>query len=127
MKFRFPSAALAMFLVFTGPAPGAPPPSPGEAAKSHWAFQPVRTAAPPAVKNEAWIRTPVDRFILAKLEEKQLAPAPPATPEQLLRRVTFSLTGLPPAPKEIDEFVQACADGNPSTLNSQLATVTDRL
>ena len=66
-------AGLALFLVFTRAAFAAPPPSPGEAAKTHWAFQPVRAVEPPKVKDEAAVRTPVDRFILAKLEEKQLA------------------------------------------------------
>ena len=70
MNYRLPCAVL---LVFTGLACGAPPPSPGEAAKTHWAFQPVREVEPPKVQHEAWVRTPVDRFILAKLEEKQLA------------------------------------------------------
>ena len=81
MKLRLPSAGVAMLLVFTRPAPGAPPPSPGEAAKTHWAFQPVRAVEPPAVRKEDWVRTPAERFILAKLEEKQIAPAPAATHE----------------------------------------------
>ena len=112
-----------MLLVFTRPVPGAPPPSPGEAANSHWAFRPVGAVEPPAVRNEAWVRTPVDRFILAKLEEKHIAPAPAATPEQLIRRVTFSLTGLPPSPHEIHEFIKE------STINypSSIIHLTDRL
>jgi hypothetical protein len=80
----------------------------------HWAFQPVRSVQPPAVKNERWIESPVDRFILAKLETEKLQPAVPATKEQLIRRVTFGLTGLPPTLEEIDAFVndrspEACA------------------
>jgi len=122
-----PRVALAVLLAFAGPGFGAPPLDPAVAAKTHWAFQPVRAVEPPAVRDEAWVRTPVDRFILAKLEEKQIAPAAAATLEQLIRRVTLGLTGLPPTPEEIDTFVAACADGNPSTINSQLSSTLDRL
>jgi mono/diheme cytochrome c family protein len=75
------------------------------AEKSFWAFQPVRDPAVPAVKDQSWIRTPIDRFILAKLEEKSLKPAPPANKAALLRRATFDLTGLPPTEKETRDFL----------------------
>jgi hypothetical protein len=81
-----------------------------EEQKKFWAFQPVADPAPPGVKDPSWVRSPIDRFILAKLEEKKLAPAPPADKLTLLRRVTFDLTGLPPSVKEIDEFL---ADDSP--------------
>src|SRR5882762_11501144 len=71
-------------------------------ARQHWAFQPVRPIDPPAVKNARWVKTPVDRFILAELEAKKLQPARPASREQFIRRVTFGLIGLPPTPEEID-------------------------
>ena len=74
-------------------------------ASQHWSFQPVKTYAPPTVKNEKWIKSPIDRFILAKLEENKLRPAAPASKETLLRRATYDLTGLPPTPKEIEEFL----------------------
>ena len=74
--------------------------------RSHWAFQPVRDSAPPRVKNEAWIKSPIDRFILAKLEDKGLAPAPPATKLALLRRTAYDLTGLPPTPEQIAAFLK---------------------
>ena len=64
----------------------------------HWAYKPLRPIAPPAVKNESWVRNPIDRFILARLEREGLAPSPPAGPATLLRRLSFDLTGLPPAP-----------------------------
>ena len=54
------------------------------AEKSFWAFQPVKNPAPPAVKNQNWIRTPVDQFVLAKLEEKDLDPSPPAVGESTI-------------------------------------------
>jgi hypothetical protein len=71
----------------------------------HWAYvKPVRPAVP-AVKLEGWVRTPIDAFVLARLEQEGLAPSPEATRETLLRRVTLDLTGLPPTPAEIDAFL----------------------
>ena len=77
-----------------------------EAAKKLWAFRPLGRVAPPEVKNAAWVRTPVDRFVLARLEERGLMPAPALDRVRLLRRVTFDLVGLPPTPEEIDAFVK---------------------
>ena len=74
--------------------------------RQHWAFQPISRVAPPEVKNEFAVLNSIDRFILAALETNQLTLAPRATREQLIRRVTFDLIGLPPTPKEIDDFVQ---------------------
>ncbi len=74
----------------------------------HWSFvAPVRPAVP-AVADEAWCANPVDRFVLARLEREGLAPSPDADPETLLRRVFLDLTGLPPSPEEVEEFL---ADG----------------
>ncbi|MBS1824692.1 MAG: PSD1 domain-containing protein [Acidobacteria bacterium] len=64
--------------------------------RTHWSFQPLRRASVPEVKNRAWVRNPIDAFVLAKLEQKRWQPAPSATPQQLLRRAYFDLTGLPP-------------------------------
>jgi len=69
-----------------------------------WSFQPIRSPRPPSVRQAAWTRTPIDRFILAGQEEKGLQPSPPATPRELLRRVTFDLTGLPPSPDEVEAY-----------------------
>lgn len=78
----------------------------GGARKStHWAFQPLRLTPPPAVKNEAWVRNGIDRFVLARLEEKGIAPAAEAAKETLLRRVSLDLTGLPPTPEALAAFV----------------------
>ena len=74
-------------------------------ARRHWAFQPVRKANPPEVRDPGWVRTPVDAFVLAKLEGRGWKPAPPAGPRELIRRVTYDLTGLPPSPEEVDAFV----------------------
>jgi hypothetical protein len=70
----------------------------------HWAFQPVRRPAIPAVRNAAWPRTSVDRFVLARLEAKELSPSPPADRRTLIRRATFDLLGLPPTQEEIAAF-----------------------
>lgn len=76
----------------------------------HWSFiTPVRPAVP-AVKNQAWAKSPIDRFVLAKLEANGLAPAPEADRRTLVRRLSLDLTGLPPSPKEVDEVV---ADKSP--------------
>ncbi len=77
----------------------------------HWSFQPLATAAPPDVASSGWVRTSVDRYILAKLESANLQPAPAADRRTLLRRVTFDLTGLPPTPAEIAAFL---SDNSPN-------------
>ena len=76
-----------------------------EAARSHWAFQPLHPGKLPDVQPVGWARSPVDLFILAKLNEHRLSPADPASRGDLIRRVTFDLTGLPPDPADIAEFV----------------------
>jgi mono/diheme cytochrome c family protein len=76
-----------------------------KARAKHWSFQPIRRPEPPSVKDSAWPRTPVDRFLLAKLEAQGLAPAPDADRRTLLRRVTYDLIGLPPTPAEIAAFL----------------------
>lgn len=71
---------------------------------NHWAWQPLTTPKVPKVKDARWPKGDVDRFILAKLEEKRIKPVALADPIQWLRRVTFDLTGLPPTPDQIDDF-----------------------
>jgi mono/diheme cytochrome c family protein len=73
--------------------------------RSYWAFQPIRNPAVPAVRHADRVRTPIDAFILARLEREGLEPAPEASKLDLIRRVTYDLTGLPPTPQEIDAFV----------------------
>ena len=70
----------------------------------YWALRPVARPVLPTVKLDSWSRTPIDRFILAKLEEKGLNPAPPADKATLLRRATFDLHGLPPTPAQLEAF-----------------------
>src|SRR5690606_35213133 len=71
---------------------------------AQWAFQPLRANQPPAVKDTAWPADAVDHFILARLEEAGLQPAPPASRAAWLRRVSFAITGLPPSPEEVAAF-----------------------
>lgn len=75
-------------------------------ATNHWAFQPVREPAVPEVRNTRWPQTPIDRFILAKLEEKNLKPSSAADKRTLIRRVTYDLTGLPPSVEEVEAFLK---------------------
>src|SRR5207245_715382 len=65
-----------------------------------WSFIAPKRSALPAVKNEAWVRNPIDRFILARLEENGLQPAPEADRRTLARRACLDLTGLPPTPEQ---------------------------
>lgn len=88
--------------------------------KKHWAWQPLAAPQVPAVKNADWPRADVDRFLLARLEAEQLAPVVDADKTTLLRRVTYDLTGLPPTPAELDEFLN-------DTSSSAFEQVVDRL
>ncbi len=91
-----------------------------EEEKSFWALQPVKDTVPPSVNDEAWIRTPVDQFVLKSLDDAGLKPAGPTDKLTLLRRVTFDLTGLPPTPEEVASYL---TDETPHGYQ----TVVDRL
>ncbi len=80
---------------------------------AHWAYRPLERPAPPtpqALPHRDWAQTPIDWFILQKLHEQGLSPSPPADRRTLLRRITFDLTGLPPAPEDVEAFL---ADDSP--------------
>jgi hypothetical protein len=77
-----------------------------------WSFRAPVKATPPPVRNAAWVRSPLDRFILARLEAKGLTPAPAADSRTLIRRVALDLTGLPPTPAELDAFLKDTAPGS---------------
>ncbi|NBR83893.1 MAG: DUF1549 domain-containing protein [Verrucomicrobia bacterium] len=110
--------ALVCFLVGNTVGFGATPSL--EVGRKHWAFQPLRRIESPAVRDAAWPRNDVDRFILAALEAKGLKPSPEADRRTLIRRATFDLLGLPPTPEEVEAFV---ADTSPQAWER----VVDRL
>ena len=89
-------------------------------ARTFWSFQQPKMPELPKVQNAAWAKTPIDRFILAKLEAEKLAPVHAASKRELIRRATFDLTGLPPTPDEVDAFMK---DESPQAF----AKVIDRL
>ena len=74
--------------------------------RQYWAFLPVRQPPLPAVSDTGWARTAIDRFILAGLEGAGLKPSPQASRRELIRRLSYNLTGLPPTPAEVDAFLQ---------------------
>jgi hypothetical protein len=71
----------------------------------HWSFQKIRRPVPPVVGRRAWVRNPIDRFILARLDAEGIKPSPEAPKEALIRRVSLDITGLLPTPREVAEFV----------------------
>jgi len=77
----------------------------GGVGKNHWAFQPVQKPALPTVQNTGWIKNPVDRFVLAKLEANGMTPNVAADKPTLIRRIYFDLIGLPPHPTEVQAFM----------------------
>jgi Protein of unknown function (DUF1553)/Protein of unknown function (DUF1549)/Concanavalin A-like lectin/glucanases superfamily/Planctomycete cytochrome C len=88
--------------------------------QQHWSFIPPVKPALPTVKHQAWVRNPIDAFVLARLEKEGLQPAPASDRVTLLRRVSLDLTGLPPTPAEVDAFVR---DSSPNAYER----VVDRL
>ncbi len=86
----------------------------------HWAYVKPMPPALPKVKNQSWVRNPIDAFILTRLEKERLAPSPEADKTALLRRVYLDVIGLPPSVKEVDDFL---ADNSPDTYER----VVDRL
>ncbi len=88
--------------------------------EKHWSLIPPRRPDSPQVSNPAWVRNPIDAFVLARLDREGLKPSPEADKATLIRRVTFDLTGLPPTPAEIDAFL---ADNSPTAYEK----VVDRL
>lgn len=79
--------------------------------RDHWSFVPVVRPALPNVERTSWVQTPIDAFLLAEMEKRAIAPAPPASPRTLLRRLYLDLVGLPPTPAEQQAFL---ADPSPA-------------
>jgi hypothetical protein len=78
--------------------------SPMQVAREHWAFLPVKRPRPPAIADASWVKSPIDAFVLSRLEARRWRPAPTAGRAEWLRRVTFDVLGLPPTPEEIAAF-----------------------
>ncbi len=91
--------------------------SEGAAWGTHWAFVAPQRPAVPATKNAAWLRSPIDAFVLARLEQAGLAPSPEAERVALLRRLSLDLVGLPPTVDEVDAFL---ADASPDAYARQV-------
>jgi len=86
--------------------------------RKHWSFLPLQNPAPPSAENSNAVRTPVDRFILAALEKKNLALSPPTDGRKLARRIYFDLIGLPPTPEQAESFVQKFAKNSREAVTS---------
>ena len=107
-------------LPWPAPLAGAAPESDADGWKQHWAFRPLADAPEPAVRHGDWVRSPLDRFVLARLEAEGFEPSPLADRRTWLRRVSYDLVGLPPTAAESDAFA---ADSSPEAP----ARVVDRL
>ncbi|MBC7529784.1 MAG: DUF1553 domain-containing protein [Chthonomonadaceae bacterium] len=98
-------------------------PSLTERGKKHWAFQSLTRPAVPKVKHSAWVQNPIDAFVLKRLEAANLKPNPTASRRELIRRVFYDLTGLPPTPEEVSAFVQdKSLDAYPKLVDRLLAS-----
>jgi hypothetical protein len=86
--------------------------------QSHWSFIAPQKPPLPPVKDQAWVKNPIDQFVLAKLDQKGLAPAAEADARTLFRRLHFDLTGLPPGPDDVAAFVHDFAAGKDASLNA---------
>ncbi len=94
--------------------------SPKRAGKDWWSLQPIRQPSLPKVKNQAWVRNPIDAFVLEAIEAKGLTPSTELGKIGLIRRLSFDLTGLPPTPEEIDRYLK---DNSPNAYEA----LVDRL
>lgn len=77
-----------------------------EKARQFWSFRPISDPEIPSVRSSDWPSTDIDRFVLAKLEARQLQPLGPADKRTFIRRASFDLTGLPPTPEQVEEFLR---------------------
>jgi hypothetical protein len=117
---RIPANLLAIVLtLFSEPSPFCRL-AVAESDAQGWSFRPIAEPVVPDVNDGRFPRNEIDRFLLARLEQADMRPAPPADKRALIRRATFDLTGLPPTPREIEEFL---AD----TSQEAFALLVDRL
>ncbi len=133
-KDKDPLASAQIALIRAWIDQGAPWPESADAAvaatqpeperSTHWAYRRPIQQAPPAVRHTDWVRTPIDQFILARLEQEGLTPSAEAPLETLVRRVSLDLIGLPPSPEEVDQVSREVAqDGR----DAAYAHLVDRL
>lgn len=94
----------------------------GAVFETHWAYRPVTPPPLPPVKQEQWVRNPIDRFVLARLEQARVAPTPEASRATLIKRLSYDLIGLPPTPEEVDAFV---ADSSPQAYEQLVDRLLD--
>lgn len=94
--------------------------------RQHWAFKTLTRPSAPEVRDQDQVRNDIDRFVLQRLEAAKLTLSAPADPATLIRRVTFDLTGLPPTPEEVGDFVSACKDGQ-GQADAAYDTLVERL
>ncbi len=104
MRPQIVLAATLCAWVSVQPCHGAVKAASPDLAKTHWSFQPAHNPRPPAIRNSAWPRNGIDRFILSRLERERMSPNPQADPRVLIRRVYFDLIGLPPSFEEVKRF-----------------------
>ncbi len=131
-KGKLPDEEIATLREWVASGAAFPAPKPGtvvaskalgidfEEERRHWSYQPIQRHEPPVTRDREWATSPIDPFILAKLEAEGLTPSPPADRRTLLRRVYYDLIGLPPSLAEIEAFEADKAD-------DALARVVDRL
>ena len=119
MRALVPLIALFGTLVVTASAAADAARAPG------WGFQPLTDPTPPEVRTQGWATSPIDQFILARLEANRLAPSPAASPDALARRLHFVLTGLPPTPEESSGFTDLAA--GPGGVAEAVRVTADRL
>lgn len=111
-RIKILAAATSVALMLAS-AYSAEPPAYSEKDRSFWSFQPRKVVAPPQFEeaiDRAWVRTPIDAFLLERMKQQGLRPAPETDRATLIRRAYFDMTGLPPTPEEVAAFV---ADGSP--------------
>jgi mono/diheme cytochrome c family protein len=90
------------------------------AGADHWSFQPIQRPAAPTTKDQTWVRNPIDAFILARLEKEGIAPSPEADKPTLIRRLSIDLTGLPPTPAEVADYINDSSQRAYETLVDRL-------
>jgi hypothetical protein len=109
------SGYLVLLLVWSGFA--------AEPVRDHWSLKPLQSVAPPPVENPEWCRSPIDRFILSRLEKESMEPSAPADKRTLIRRAFFDLTGLQPTPEEVAAFL---ADSTPAAFEHLIDRLLER-